>query len=556
MIRQLRLWSGLVFALFVALHLCNLALGLVSFDAMEAMRLWLDPIWSSLPGQILLYGSLLTHLSLALWGLYARQTLRMRPWEALQILLGLAIPPLLLGHIVGTRVLDQLYGLSPDYATVLSALWGDPVLAVRQAVVLLLVWVHLLIGLHFWLRLRAGYRTALPLLYPLSVLIPTLALLAYVHLGLSLPELSLRPDWRATWQTRFDALSEAQIGIIQSIVPWGYAVLAVSLLAVLSARLLRRTYRQRFGGSRMKLANGGQVAVPRGWSVLESLRAAGIPHASVCGGRGRCTTCRIRIDSGGEGLPLPNDTERKALERIGVPAGVRLACQLRPGGDLAVTPLLPASAGVRSLRQRGAVEGRECQVAVLFADLRGSTRLAEQLLPFDVVFILNQFFAELSAALHATGGHYAQFNGDGLMALYGLENGLDNGCRQAILGAADMQRRLNVLNTRLEQDLGQNLRMGVGIHSGEAIVGRMGPPDAPSLTALGDTVNVAARLEGLCKVYQCPLVISQVTADRAGIDCSVFQNHRADVKGRDGGIQVVSISDPSSIRIRDSGLCV
>src|SRR5690606_28568736 len=125
--------------------------------------------------------------------------------------------------------------------------------------------------------------------------------------------------------------------------------------------------------------------------------------------------------------------------------------------------------------RRGGVNGREQKVVILFIDLRGSTRLGERRLPYDVLFILNQFFAEMAGALNATGGHYAQFNGDGLMALYGLAGDTRAGARQALAGGADMLRRLAVLNDVLRGELDEPLRIGVGIHCGDAIVGTMGP---------------------------------------------------------------------------------
>ena len=115
------------------------------------------------------------------------------------------------------------------------------------------------------------------------------------------------------------------------------------------------------------------------------------------------------------------------------------------------------------------------------------------------MFVLNQFFAELAQALQDTNGHYAQFNGDGLMAIYGLDSGAEKGAAEAIIGARAMLARLENLNEKLKGELSEDLRIGVGIHSGEAIVGSMGPPTSPNISALGDTVNVAARLESQTK---------------------------------------------------------
>ena len=194
-------------------------------------------------------------------------------------------------------------------------------------------------------------------------------------------------------------------------------------------------------------ANGRTMAVLPGTTVLETLRANGIPHASVCGGRARCTTCRIRVLSRQDRLPAPAGLEAAALARIGATQGVRLACQLRPRTDISVTPLLAADASATDGLVRGGMEGSERRVTVVFVDLRGSTKLGETRMPYDVLFILNQFFNEMTRALAATGGHYSNFTGDGLMALYGLDAPEPAiGVAQALRGAREMLTRLDRLN--------------------------------------------------------------------------------------------------------------
>src|SRR5918996_5196581 len=108
--RLLRVVTGLAVASFVVGHFLNHALGVVSIEAMDRMRLELAAWWRSPAGTVLLYGSLLTHFFLALISLYRRSTLRMPLWEALQLGLGLAIPPLLIAHIAGTRLAWTLLG--------------------------------------------------------------------------------------------------------------------------------------------------------------------------------------------------------------------------------------------------------------------------------------------------------------------------------------------------------------------------------------------------------------------------------------------------------------
>ena len=153
-------------------------------------------------------------------------------------------------------------------------------------------------------------------------------------------------------------------------------------------------------------------------------RIAGIPHASVCGGRGRCSTCRVRIGGPDRAkLPPPSPEEQKVLARVGAPANVRLACQLRPPpGHYRVTPLLPASAGpVEAYRRQPQAHGGEHYVAILFADIRGFTSISEGKLPYDVVFLLNRYFRATGQAVEAAGGRLDKFIGDGVMAIFGLD---------------------------------------------------------------------------------------------------------------------------------------
>ena len=538
-VRSLRLSTGLVLATYLVLHMLNLALGLLSFDAMEAFRKVVTVIWYHPLGTFVLYASFLTHFLLALWSLYRRSNLRLKAWEATQLTLGLLILPLAASHMIGVRLRADLFGIVVTYPQVVAKYWLNPILGWRQVLLIGIIWLHMSIGLHYWLRLKSWYPTALPYLYLAAAMLPVLALLGFLRAGLSIAPDLASPEWIA----RLFAPFKGQDDLLAPLELWALGILAGLLLATLAARHIRRAIRNQYGSFRLSLESGRRLTAPVGVTMLEAIRGAGIPHASVCGGRGRCTTCRVRISKGLDTLPLPNETEKRALSRIDAPGNVRLACQTRPRRDLAVVPLLPPTASAQMARRLGAVQGSERTITVMFLDLRGSTALGERLLPYDTVFVLNRFFAEMSAALKETGGHYAQFNGDGLMALYGLESGVERGCREALAGAAAMFRRLEVLNETMAGEMGQPLRMGIGIHTGEAIVGTMGPPDAPTLTAVGDTVNVAARLEAETKTFTCRLVISQTTADGCGGDFSRFPRHSAALRGRHEPLPVYAIDD-------------
>jgi adenylate cyclase len=181
----------------------------------------------------------------------------------------------------------------------------------------------------------------------------------------------------------------------------------------------------------------------------------------------------------------------------------------------------------------------------MFIDLRGSTTLGEAKLPYDVLFILNRFFSEMNQAIDATGGHYSQFTGDGLMALCGLHaTDPATGPRDALRGAREMLMRLVRLNAELKGELSKPMQIGIGIHYSEAIVGMMGPPRSMITSAIGDTINTTARLESLTKEYNCALVISRRAAEVAGLDVRGQPLHEAPVKGRTQTVEFYALASP------------
>jgi adenylate cyclase len=540
---SLRLGSALVMLAFVVCHLSAHSLLIISPDlAEQGLEAIMRP-WRSLPGTTLLVAAFLTHYANALWAIYRRRSLRLMRWEWTQLGLGLCIPLLLALHVSSTRVAEAVQGVDTSYKYILALQWVvSPPLAVLQVAMLLTVWVHACIGIHFWLRTKLWYPPVSAWLALPAFLLPTVALAGYVAAGNHFVREAARdPDFR----TSTFAEAHATPGTVaEARRTAGLIVVAhLGLLAlVLAGRRVRDWAHARREPPILTHASGQRLPIIPGASVLEMLRAHGIPHASVCGGRARCTTCRVRVSQGMESLPAAEPLEANALARIGATAGIRLACQLRPSANLYVTPLLAADATAADGFVRGGLEGSERLITVMFVDLRGSTTLGEAKLPYDVLFLLNRFFHEMNKAITATGGHYSQFTGDGLMALYGLD--VDDpaaGPADALRGAREMLVRVEQLNRELKEELPRPLQIGIGIHYSEAIVGMMGPPRSMIVTAIGDTVNTAARLEGLTKEYNCALVISRRAAEVAGLDLRGHTLHDAPVKGRTQTVQFLAL---------------
>jgi adenylate cyclase len=545
-----RLVSGLVLLAFVLCHFGSHIFLIISIPVAEAAFGVLMKFWLSGAGTALLATALAVHVLNALWSIYIRRYLRMPAWEIAQIALGLAIPPLIIIHVVGTKIADDFFGTDSSYSSVLASHWlGRPVLfgapwfVYLHIAAILTVWIHACIGLHFWLRPKRWYAAWFPALATAAILIPTLAVAGYISGGNQILRDAQDPEF-VRELIREANFTPAAIAKAWHAIYITFALYAGLVVLPFAARVVRRLVHRLHRSARLTHAVGRTMRILPGATVLETLRANGISHASVCGGRARCTTCRIRVTKGVAGLPEPQGLEATALARIGANEGVRLACQLRPTTDISVLPLLTADATATYGLIRAGAEGSERQLTVMFIDLRGSTTLGEARMPYDVLFILNQFFDEMSKALATTGGHYSNFTGDGLMAIYGLDTpDPKTSAVQALRGAHEVLIRLDRVNTRLKADLKEPLKIGVGIHFGEAIVGAMGPPRSQIITAIGDTVNTTARLEGLTKDYNCSVILSQAAAQAAGLNLDGHDLHHATVKGRTGSIAFYALSE-------------
>jgi adenylate cyclase len=545
-IADLRSVTGLIIGLYVTMHLSNHALGLISVRAQEAVRPWVMALWHSPPGQLLLYGSLITHAAIALIILFRRRHYYMPAWEAIQILLGLMIPYLLLVHIVNTRGTRILTGIDIDYTYEIANLWVDPWTRFRQIALVLLVWGHFAVGLHFWWRLQGWYRRAFPAILVALVLVPMAALLGFAEVGMTMTARARTdPQWMRDIKARGVPADPNRAKLRATLKDWvGPSWFGVVGLVFSIAQV--RNWRQRNARFKVTYPDDVVIEAPIGMSVLEVSRMARRAHMSVCGGRARCTTCRVLIaDAAGE-LPEPAELEAAALRRICAPNDVRLACQLRPKVDVTVQPLLHPSLVTAAHHAVGQEFGKEQEVTILFVDIRGSTSLAETRLPYDVVFLLNSLFATLAEAVEESGGYYSNFTGDGLMALFGLDRERAEGARAALRCALSMFERLDSLNERLVGELETPLEIGIGIHTGQAIVGRMGPPKTPILSAIGDSVNTTARLESTTKELGVPLVVSAETLGAAGLDTSAGLT-QVSLRGRVGTMPVSAL-DKASLR--------
>jgi adenylate cyclase len=282
--------------------------------------------------------------------------------------------------------------------------------------------------------------------------------------------------------------------------------------------------------------------------VLEASLRNNVPHASVCGGRARCSTCRIRIIGDCSGLPEPSQREAFVLGRVGAAdPSIRLACQLRPAADLSFFQLFLPHTAADGHGSNPTRIGQERYLVNMFVDMRGSTKMAEKRLPFDTVFIVNRFLGAVSQAVLESGGMPNQFVGDGMLALFGLSSSRQEACRQALQAAALIAANVDELNRFLAHDLREPIRFGIGIHGGEVIVGDIGYRDHMVFTALGDAVNVAARLQDMTKALACEVVISDEVRTTAGVPADALPQQEVEIRGRNEPMIVRTVAETRAL---------
>jgi len=538
--RDLRLASGLVLFTYVTVHLINHALGLVSIEVAEAALALVAAFWHSAPGTVLLYGAAATHVGLALLAVYERRTLRMPPLQGLRIVLGLWIPVVLIAHFTGARLAFDLYGLPADDARIVPALWS-PEGQGRQLALLAPGWIHGCLGLRFAFAGKTWYRRSLPVLSGAALLLPVLAGLGFVAMGRELAHTSAVP-LRDIVIPRADDHGPELTRVREALLALYFGAIAL----MFAARELRSLIERRRKALFAIAYPARTVQVPLGWNVLEASRAFGIPHLSLCGGRARCSTCRVRIVAGAEHCPPPAAVESDVLERMQAGDDVRLACQLRPGGDVGIVPVL-AAAGSRWRGAETPPPTLERSVAIIAADLRRSPAAASmQRSAHDTVYALNLFYETFGDAVTEAGGTPCGFSGQGAIAVFGLRGDSGTACKQALNALASIERAVATLDARLASELGATGMLTLAAHAGPAVIGQLGHRGAKALTAVGPEVELALRLREHAQAQGFGCVISRGLLEAAGAAdvTTVWQ----DVEVRGGGEPVRVCAGASSGR--------
>lgn len=549
-LKMMRTGSGLVLFFYVLAHFSTHGLGLISHEVLSAAGEITEEFWGFLPITILLYWALAAHFVTALIGLALRRNLQITLREWIQAGLGLSIPFLMLVHVMGTRYASARYGLDPSYTYVLvSTFISSPIYIVLNAAGLVAAWVHGCIGLYMWSRFKEWYRSWFePVGLVLATLIPAVSLAGFLSAGRRVELLAQDPEFMDTYREELNVTDPQTWTSLTADMDATRWVLIGAVLAVIVLQILRRAARRRSKEITITYLDGPKVVVNKGGTILEASQGAGVPHASVCGGRGRCSTCRVQIIETAVPTTPPLEAESRVLERIRAPENVRLACQLRPEGNIKVQRLLPSDVTVKTARTVSPwSNGREKTATVMFVDLRDFTKMTETRLPFDVVYLINQFSKAMGEVVESQGGRIDKFLGDGFMALFGVDSDVRPAAEAALSSAGEMIGRLRTLNEQLVGELDEPLRMGIGLHTGTVILGEMGYGSARGLTAIGDTVNVASRLEAATKDLGCTLCISEDVITAAELAVPISAQQKISVRGKRSKVSIFGVNHPDDL---------
>jgi adenylate cyclase len=513
--RNLRMTSGLVLFTYITAHFVNHALGLISLDAAEKGLEFAVKVWHSLPGTILLYGAAAIHFLLALWAVYERRTFRLPPAELLRIALGFTLPIILINHFANTRLAADLFGLSSDYTRIVANLW----VADSQGMQLGLLapgWLHGCLGLYFAFNRRPLYRQLRFVLFAVALLLPVLSALGFIALG---RELSTNAAAAAAAQ---DYLGQAHADERAGVAQWHNGLL-IGYFSVIGAAFGARAVRYLLERGRKRLISisypGRTVRVPRGWSVLEASRSFHLPHASMCGGRARCSTCRVRVTAGEDLCPAAGTDEQATLHRIGTTPDVRLACQLRPSGDISVVPLVRTARPI--YRPTAPQRSAEREVVVMFCEFLNRDELARDQLPQDLLYLLTIYGEALGNAIRAAEGTLSTIGLDGIFALFGLEREPARAALGALQAAGAIERVISDLDNRLGREGNRKMNIAVSIHAGRAVVGEVGSTDPPAVMAVGAAVDVTNELRKAAAANGKSFAISEPVTTAAGVDPAV-----------------------------------
>jgi adenylate cyclase len=282
-----------------------------------------------------------------------------------------------------------------------------------------------------------------------------------------------------------------------------------------------------------------------GETLLQAAQRNNIPHATICGGTGRCSTCRVSVLEGLEHCSPRTAQEQTIADMLHFLPNVRLACQTIPSGDVKVRRLVEdlEDVDLTTLFVEG-VEvcaiGEEKSVLILFSDIQGFTAFAESLLPYDVIYSLNLHLRQMGEIINNYGGRIDNYMGDGFMALFEADNP-ENAALQAVQAGLDMLANVDQHAPYLEELYHRSFRIRIGLHYGKVVAGKLGHPGQKRMTVIGDAVNLASRIETANKTAGTQFLVSEDVFNLVKAKVQVGKSTNMSLRGKSGKYRLYEV---------------
>lgn len=281
-------------------------------------------------------------------------------------------------------------------------------------------------------------------------------------------------------------------------------------------------------------------------TVLESLHKANIDQIHACGGDGKCTTCRIYVMEGLHNCRPRNEKEVHMAVKMEFPPNIRLACQTKISGNISIRRPVVDELDVEIILKQfdnllGTKLGQEKELAILFTDIENYTQFAESFPAYDVVHVLNRYYQTMNKIIVRHKGIISDVAGDGILALFGVMEDNGNLVLDAVNTVRDMNAALKQFNGYLNKMCNWSFAVRSGINFGKVIVGNFDTGTMRKVSAIGDPVNLASRIETANKDFNTRLLISQSAWEKLDGVIRPGKVHRARLKGKSGEYRLYEI---------------
>lgn len=293
-----------------------------------------------------------------------------------------------------------------------------------------------------------------------------------------------------------------------------------------------------------------EISCPDNSTILSATLAAQINHTHACGGQGKCSTCRVSIMDGIENCFPRNEAEKRMAATLNFPEEIRLACQTKIKGNISIRRMVSDELDMDLISEQfsedsGIALGRQQHLTIVFTDIVNYTSFAEKFPPYDIVHVLNRYYRMMNTIIQEHNGIISDVAGDGILAVFGIENNDNNSVLDAIRAIEGMNQKLADFNEYLKGNFNTHFGIRAGVHYGSVIVGPFDTGAMKKMAIIGDNVNYASRIESANKTFGTKLLLSKEAyqeVEKIYPDFNVFETP---LKGKTGVYQLYEIKNSS-----------